>query len=436
MILEIASSIVLGSIAGYAKLKQTGAGNDADKIQKIFTHTGLNVKHGKETHTAQLIRKKKFDWGMQYTYRTPLGKAFSDYEAKKEHLEAGLNTKGSKIDVKLLKLIDFKQNPIPQLQSLMKNKERLNKEIEMFYDGFLHIKVYNKPLPKLVHYQDMPSSKAWCIPVGVTRENNENVQHDFEQIPHLVVGGATRYGKSNFLNMVIATLLKNNPDDVSFTLIDLKGGVEFGDYEDVRQVRHTAFEPEEALEAMEQVVAEMKQMQQNLRSKKVKNVQQAGIKKRHFIIIDEVGELNPDEAITKEDKKLKEAVQTGMSYIARIGAGLGYRLITSTQYPTGDVIPRTVKQNSDAKIAFRVQNGTASNVILGSAGAEQLPMIKGRCIYQTADHRKIIQTPFIEPKEYQQAIEPYIIEKKKKEVKKDVEQEGNNIVKFEETRLS
>ena len=37
-----------------------------------------------------------------------------------------------------------------------------------------------------------------------------------------------------------------------------------------------------------------------------------------------------------------------LSHIARIGGALGFRLIFCTQYPTGDTLPRQVKQNSDA----------------------------------------------------------------------------------------
>ena len=89
-----------------------------------------------------------------------------------------------------------------------------------------------------------------------------------------------------------------------------------------------------------------------------------GIKDRYFIIVDEVGELNPAEAVTKEEKLLKQQCQTIMSKIARIGAGLGFRQILATQYPTGDVIPRQCKQNSDAKLSFRVQSAIASRVVL------------------------------------------------------------------------
>ena len=62
----------------------------------------------------------------------------------------------------------------------------------------------------------------------------------------------------------------------------------------------------------------MQEIQSELRRKGKKNVQEGGIKERYFIIVDEVGELNPTEAVTKEEKLLKQQCQTIMSQIFKI----------------------------------------------------------------------------------------------------------------------
>lgn len=123
-----------------------------------------------------------------------------------------------------------------------------------------------------------------------------------------------------------------------------------------------------------------------------------------------------------------------MSQISRLGAGLGFRLVLATQYPTGDVIPRQCKQNSDAKLCFRVQSSTASRVVLDETGAEQLPQIKGRAIYQTADKRVIVQTPLITPDEIQSTIDPHIREVKPVETIN--QKAGTNSIIIEKTGLS
>lgn len=417
MLLEVISSAVLGSLALYAHLQKSGATNDSEKLNKIFSLTGLNVRDGDKTYTAQLVKKVNHSWGTEYRYRIPLGRSLEDYQAKLAHIQDGLNNRKTMLQVSLsdLKSLDFSKPLLPQLKALLTKKKVANKEVELSYDGLLKVKVYSQPMPTLVKYEDFPLTGNWSVPVGLIREGNTVIHHDFEQIPHMVVGGATRYGKSNFLNQLITTLIAQQPANVRFSLIDLKGGVEFSDYRDCKQVIHYAEEPEEAEKALQALVEEMRGKQSILKQGGYRNVQETREKDRHFIIVDEVGELNPDEAVTKEERALKERCQTYLSQIARLGAGLGYRLILATQYPTGDVIPRQCKQNSDAKLCFRVQTATASRVVLDETGAETLPEIKGRAIYQTADKRQIVQTPLIDSKTIRQIVQPHVVIKPRKE---------------------
>lgn len=417
MLLEVFSSVVMGGIALVAQVKKSGVTNDSDKLHKIFSLTGLNVRDGDKTYTAQLVKKVNYSWGTEYRYRIPLSRSFEDYLAKRNHIQDGLNNRKSMIQFSFsdIKDIDFGSPLLPQLKSLVTKKRAAKKEVEMSYDGLLKIKVYDQPLPSLVRYDATSLPGDWKVPVGQIREGNTIIHHDFEQIPHMVVGGATRYGKSNFLNQLITTLTIQQPENVRFTLIDLKGGVEFADFRDMKQVIHYAEEPERAEVALQKLVEELREKQSELKQKGARSVLEAKETERHFIIIDEVGELNPAEAVTAKERALKERCQTYLSQIARLGAGLGYRLILATQYPTGDVIPRQCKQNSDAKLCFRVQNGTASRVVLDETGAELLPEIKGRAIYQTADKRQIVQTPMIEAPTIRQAMQPHVVIKPRKE---------------------
>lgn len=82
-----------------------------------------------------------------------------------------------------------------------------------------------------------------------------------------------------------------------FYFIDLKGGVELCDYKNSRQTKSIAYEPHEALDTLKIAYERMRDIQQQLKAKGKKNVQQAGINDRYFVIVDEVGELNPSEAV-------------------------------------------------------------------------------------------------------------------------------------------
>ncbi|MEK3995909.1 FtsK/SpoIIIE domain-containing protein [Psychrobacillus sp. FSL K6-2365] len=431
MIFEILTTTFMGGIALKAFVKKQGfSTNESGKLQRIISLSGLNVKDGKDTLTTQLIRKKQHDWGWEYKYRIPLGRSFNEYLNIIDVLQDGINNRRKRIKFADLKKLYFDKNIILQLQELWKKKLTETKEIELDYDGLLIIRVYDNPLPTEVPFI---IGEGWKFPVGITRKQNEFKYHDFEKIPHLVLGGATRYGKSNAINVIINSLLLSEPENVHFFHIDLKGGIELCDYEKIKQTISFAYEPEEALKTLENAYHQMREIQRKVRFLGKKNVQEANIKERYFVIVDEVGELNPLEAVTLEEKKLKRQCQTYMSQIARLGAGLGFRLIVATQYPTGDVIPRQVKQNSDAKLSFRVQSATASRVVLDEIGAESLPQIRGRAIYQTADKREVLQTPLITPEIIHSTILPHI---QKKEVNRDSETvestRGTDTVTFEE----
>lgn len=411
MIFEIVTTSIMGGIALKAFVKKKGlATNDSAKIQRIISLSGLNVKDGKDTLTTQLIRKKQHDWGWEYKYRIPLGRSYEDYLGKQSVLEDGLNNRRHQISFADLKNLQLDANIIDNLKTLWTNKLTEQKELEISFDGLLILRIYDKPMATQVPFE---AGEGWKVPVGISREKNEFRYHDFERIPHMVLGGATRYGKSNFINSMITSLLQSKPDHVNLFLIDLKGGIELCDYEHIKQTVSIAYEPEEALATLKDAYNKMRDIQVRMRKLGKKNVQEAGIKERYFVIIDEVGELNPAEAVTREDKALKQECQTLMSQIARLGAGLGFRQILGTQYPTGDVIPRQCKQNSDAKLSFRVQSAVASRVVLDETGAELLPPIVGRAIYQTADKREILQTPLVTSEIIRDTLAPYAVEKAK-----------------------
>lgn len=128
---------------------------------------------------------------------------------------------------------------------------------------------------------------------------------------------------------------------------------------------------------------------------KLNNIVNTNIKRRTFLIVDEGGQL---------DKSLHRDLEK----IAQQGGAVGYRLIFATQYATGDVFPRQVKQNSDAKIAFRLPTETASRVAIDESGAEQIKY-PGRAIYRTHE-KQLIQVPFIDDKDIEEKLRRYEVD--------------------------
>ncbi|WP_203289865.1 FtsK/SpoIIIE domain-containing protein [Metabacillus sp. cB07] len=397
MFIEIASSAAMGSFLLYLKFKNENANNDAEKFQRIAANSGLKIKEGTQTRTIQLLRKTKKAWGTELAYRIPLGLSLDDFEKEKSRFQDGLNNKRGELEFNFKKLKNLKldRTIISQLKKILSKNKGARKEIEFSYDGVLLVKIYNEPLTNKFLYSDVDRCIGWEVPVGISR--NGQIKHDFDKKAHIIVAGTTDFGKSNWVNNAIATLIKNNPSEVEFTLIDLKGGLEFSPYNSLKQLKTpVATNEDEALEALQSAVDQMEITMEKLKKKGFKNVKDAGFKKRHFVIIDEAADI-------ADNKECQELLKD----IARKGRAAGLRLIYTTQYPTTETISSQVKRNCIGRLCFVLDTSTASGVVLDQGGAEKLPLIQGRALYK--DVKLIeVQTPFISDEEIREVIRPQI----------------------------
>lgn len=386
------------------------ASNDHERIVEIANHLGLKTK-GKKGESIRLFRKtvhqdKNY---AEYVYKMPLGLSYQQFLDKQQAFIDGLNNKSrfefrmpKWEEVKSVEWMNFLKHAFSDIPShshieavkhigrLFQNRVQLDKQLEITYDGMLKFRVYDKGLETMIEYNEelLSKVKGWEFPVGFNHKGL--VKHDFEKMQMMVVAGMTRYGKTVALKNMITTLIANNPDHVEFTLIDLKGGLAFSRFAKCKQVKTVAKNAEETLEALEKIHADMLARQQEFLEKGYEDIGEAGYKKRHFVIIDEGAEI-----AGFTDKVMRERCTHLIGEIARIGAGLSYRMVFATQYPTADVFPRTVKSNTSASLCFRLKNATQSIVVLDREGAEKLPVgLRGRAFYQS-DQDTVVQTPFI-----------------------------------------
>jgi S-DNA-T family DNA segregation ATPase FtsK/SpoIIIE len=357
-------------------------------LEMIFENVGLFIKQKyKDTFIARhlkLYRLDHFTWGREYVYKLPLGLSFSQIEEKIPMIQDGLNFK----------------------------VKGCQKRVELSFDGMVRIKVYDLELPKLVNYTEeiLELNTNWNVVIGKTFDGSY-VYHSFEKVPHLVIGGMTRYGKTVAIQSIVGALIHAYPDHTEFIFIDLKGMLSMQRYQNITQTIDTASNVEEALMSLYKVEERIQEQLMYFRRNFWEDVQQAEKEtkkpfKRTFIIVDEGASLAS--AGTKGDeKKIRVECERILSEIARVSGGLGFRLIYCTQYPTADVIPRQVKQNADATLAFKCRNEISSRVLLDRSGAEKLPHgLRGRAIYQT-DKDTIIQVPLMSKKLSRNIIEPY-----------------------------
>jgi DNA segregation ATPase FtsK/SpoIIIE, S-DNA-T family len=414
MLFSIASSLLIGSVAGYGYLKTNGVTNDADKIQRIFVNAGWNVKDSGEVETIRLRHRRKIENGMEYVYQLPFG--FKRSKIDPIVLEDGLNTRKLKFDITKVKLNKDILKQIKKLKS-----EKAHKQVEIEFDGMLKIRVYEKDLTDKIDWiDDLLKKGTWKIPIGITRQG-KTIYHDFDKRKHIIIAGATGFGKSVIMKAMNTALIMSNPDDVSFSLIDLKGGPAFARFKKAKQVIHFGTDNDEAYEILKKVQKNMQEDYRKIIDGGYEDVTEAGIKKRHFIVIDEAADL-------VDNSKAMDI----LTDIVRKGRGAGYYVIYATQYPTAEAIGMQIKRNIPARLCFVVDSSTASNVVLDGAGAESLPEIPGRGIYKNVK-QIILQTPFMSNAQIKERITTY--EEERHESPTPAEDRKHTLIS-EKTRLS
>jgi S-DNA-T family DNA segregation ATPase FtsK/SpoIIIE len=427
MIFETISTIAFGGVAAYSYFKSEGpAVNDSEKILKIFNNAGW--KKGSET--IRILKKRKIEGGMEYTFQTPLGLGSRKIIENKDILEDGINTRATslKFDFKDLKNIKFDKTILSQVKSIFTEKEIVKKEMDIEYDGgVLKIRVYHEPFGnKIIWNEKMLKPGTWEVIVGLTRD--EMFYHDFDKRKHLVVGGATGGGKSVIVKLMITSLILSKPNDVSFSLIDLKGGPAFARFKNCKQVENFGVDVNQAYKILQDVEKKMDAVYKKVVDGGFEDVTEAGIKERHFIFIDEAADL--------ADHGPAMDILTA---IVRKGRGAGFYVVYTTQYPSAQAIPMQVKRNIPARLCFVLDSVSASMTVLDAPGAEDLPEdIPGRCIYKGVK-QKVMQAPLLTNKKIEELIEPYKIKKRNDDVGKTTQKPNENTkhsIEFIPTRLS
>jgi DNA segregation ATPase FtsK/SpoIIIE, S-DNA-T family len=371
----LAIPVLSGAVALYAGMKNKN--KEAMTIQKVFRNLKVGAIEGKDFVYPKLVATEQKDYCVRYVYRVPLGLPKKALEPVEEILAA-----------------------------------TLDRPVEVTFKKWLYIDVFHSEIPKKVLYREVPDMKGWAVPLGFNEKGWHF--HNFDKTPHCTISGTTRFGKTVMLKNMMTYLIEHHPDDVEILILDMKGGLEFGRYRNLKQVVEVASSPYESFEALHIIQTFMEQRMIEFRQNGWSNIVDTPIKKRLFVIVDEGAQLAPDKFMTKEQKDMLGACQHILGEIARIGGALGIRLIFCTQYPTSDTLPRQIKQNADLKITFRLPAGYASMVAIDDYGAEELPSdIPGRAIVKTHE-KKIVQVPYITDDEMMKRLEVYRVAKVRK----------------------
>jgi hypothetical protein len=313
-----------------------------------------------------------------------------------------------------------------------KAKPRLESNLQVYIDEFrenreggtMDIIYAHSPMPTLAKMNDINAIPALSFVVGKTRA--KEIIMSLQTVPHLLVAGQTGGGKSTFLRGLITSLYLNNRN-FEFTLIDLKGGLEFQIFEDTKGINviPSVAESIKTLKNLEDLLKlRMAVLKENKckdidaylalppeKQKEIENI--TSMKGRHVLVVDEAAEmfLAGSHASTSEIQSARKV----LSQIARQGRSAGVHLVIATQRPDAKALDPQVKANLTGVLCFQMLNDSSSITVLGTGRATDLPPIPGRAIWKSGSDMLEVQTPYVDTDEVVKLLEPYRKEEKKTE---------------------
>lgn len=210
--------------------------------------------------------------------------------------------------------------------------------------------------------------------------------HEKYHGPHGLVAGTTGSGKSETLQTYILSLAINfSPDDVSFFIIDYKGGGMANLFAELPHMigQISNLSGNQINRALLSIQSEKDRREALFANYGVKDIRdytklyknnEAAIPLPHLIIvIDEFAEMKKEEP---------EFIQEIVS-VSRVGRSLGIHLIMATQKPAGSVSD-DIWANSRFKLCLRVQSKQDSADMLHKSDAAYLTQ-SGRCYLQVGN---------------------------------------------------
>jgi S-DNA-T family DNA segregation ATPase FtsK/SpoIIIE len=232
--------------------------------------------------------------------------------------------------------------------------------------------------------------------VGRDTSNNP-VFADLAEMPHLLIAGQTKSGKSVMVNSLLTSLLySKKPSELKLIMVDPKT-VELVRYKDIPHlltpiISDSSTDPSTTIKALTWAVLEMDKRYKSLSEQMVTNIKEYNDKIDNdksisddserpgkmpyvVIVVDEMADLMMSAG--KEVEKL-------IIRLAQKGRAAGVHLVLATQSPRKEIVTGLIKANIPAKIAFAVNNYTESVIIMGSNGAEKL-LGKGDMLFLTSD---------------------------------------------------
>lgn len=295
----------------------------------------------------------------------------------------------------------FKNRLATDKEAYLKAKQQIihllgfedKKEIE------IEIKAHNKKEIAIRVYK-LPQKFDWTLACGLLRDKKIYLGHSkdgayflpLKDLTSSICCGESGAGKSNFLNLIILSLLHNSQYLEKLHFIDLKG-VELSRY----KLNNTTFT--DTLEGTNELLEELKN-EMNSRFQQMKEKADLIYDGKYRIcLIDEIGTIS-----THHDKKLKEQIFNNLIEIGQKGRASKVLLLIFSQKIDSTNIPTNVLTNLQSSFLLRTSSQYNINNSIGlqdeieeisRTRVQDFP--KGRVIFKNglSSEKILLQTPFL-----------------------------------------
>ncbi len=179
------------------------------------------------------------------------------------------------------------------------------------------------------------ASSGIRVPIGMQNASTMQYFHlgDSTNVHHVLIGGATGYGKSVLLhNIICNTAWRYSPEQVQMILLDYKEGTEFKVYENLPHARVLSVQSEReyGVSVFNFIADEIRRRGDQFRAVGVQDItsynrNSGKVLPRILIIIDEFQKL------LDGDSRMADFISSSLEDVGRRGRSFGINLILSTQ---------------------------------------------------------------------------------------------------------
>jgi len=267
--------------------------------------------------------------------------------------------------------------------------------------GLLMVEIIKGIIPEIYKYNFNyieHMDKILPIPIGVS-VNGMPIIVDLAKVPHIMIGGVTRSGKSILLTGFCDGLMQNN--NVKLFIIDLA----MTDFVHLKDYSVFGYNLDNAEIILEYLIQELEERRYFLVQNNCVNIIKYNEKNPNdkmdyiVLVIDEFAFTSPRKSDDKNTKKRRQRLQSIVADLGMMSAKVGIHLIIAMQRPSKELIPMEIKSNFSCSISFKCVNFGTSMTILGNTDAYYLPNIKGRMIFQYGSRQMELQAMLLEQEE-------------------------------------